>query len=106
MKVKVYMQTINEKHTFYADDSNDCVLADEQNTNYQADRFIFKVGTMVKDWPNELINEKILDGLTYKIVINKKDQELKYTFKNKFPEDIYRLDTLVDEVLGDVKNVD
>ena len=106
MKIKVYMQTLTESHDLYVNDKKrDYVLADTKETSYDADRFVFKVCDMVSDWPKELKNERVLDNVTYTIKIKDEKEEKTYNFKNKFPEDIYRLENLIDEVLGVVKNV-
>jgi len=107
MKIKIYMNNLKENHVLYVNDKKrDFVLADTKETSYKARRFILKVCDMVKDWPSELKDENILDGLEYKIVIKKSENEQKsFTFKNKFPKDIYRLELLFDEVLEEVLNV-
>lgn len=106
MKIKVYMQTLNESHVLYVNDAKrDYVLLDTKETNYSADRFIFKVCDMVSNWPKELRNDIIIDGLTYKVVIKNNQEEREYIFQNNFPKDIYRLKMLIDEVLGEVKDV-
>ena len=106
MKIKVFMNSLKESYVLYVNDKKrDCVLLNTQETTYDADRFIFKVCDMVSDWPKELKNDNIIDGLEYKIVIKDEKEEKTYNFKNKFPEDIYRLENLIEDVLGVVKNV-
>lgn len=107
MKIKIYKNNLKENHILYMNYKKyDYVLADTHETSYKAKRFIFKVCDMVKDWPSELKDENILDGLEYKIVIKKSENEQKiFTFKNKFPKDIYRLEMLFEEVLEEVLNV-
>jgi len=106
MKVKVYMQTLTESHILYVNDKKrDYVLVDTKETNYDAGIFIFTICDIVKDWPNKLEDKNILDGLEYRIIIKNKDKEREYILKNKFPENIYRLEMLINEVLGEVKNV-
>ena len=106
MKVKIYMHSLNESHILYVNDKKyKTVLLDTNETNYDAERLIFKVSDMVSDWPNELINDDICDGLEYRISIKTGSEEKTYIFKNKFPEDIYRLKSLIEEVLEEVKNV-
>ena len=106
MKVKVYMQTLTESHVLYVNDAKrDYVLADTKETTYPADEFIFEVGTMVTNWPKELVEPNACDGLSYKICINNNGDEKTYLFQNKFPEDIYMLEDLIDSVLSEVKHV-
>ena len=106
MKVKVYMQTLTENHVLYVNDAKrDYVVADTKDTSYPADLFIFTIKDMVSNWPEKLENKDILDGLTYKIVINNNGKEKIYSFQNNFPKDIFRLKMLISEVLREVKNV-
>ena len=106
MKIKVYKQSLNESHILYVNDKKrNYVLADTKETSYDADRFIFKICDMVSNWPNELNNEKACDGLEFRISIKTASEEKTYLFKNKFPEDIFMLEDLIEEVLGEVKNV-
>lgn len=99
MKVKI--EQINPYETFtiaYNPKKNDCILLDDKQTNYPINKFKFLVGTMTKDWPEKLEDNNILDGTTY-IITTKIDNKLKImTFKNKFPDDIYRLTDLIKEV--------
>ena len=81
-------------------------MLDTNETSYSAERFIFKIASIVSEWPHELKDETICDGLEYRISIKPNDEEeINYIFKNKFPDDIYRLKMLIEEVLGEVKNV-
>jgi len=105
MKIKIYVKSLKENHILYVNDKKHSVVQlNNKETNYDADRFIFKVCDMVSDWPKELKNENILDGVEYKIVITD-EEEKSYNFINKFPKDIYRLENLINDVLGDIKNV-
>ena len=107
MKIKIYKQTIHEQHVLYVNTAKrDFVLADKKETTYKADSFIFAVCDIIHDWPTNLENENILDGLQYKIVIKQNNKEKTYIYKNKFPEDIYRLEMLISAVLEEVKNVE
>ncbi len=106
MKIKVFVSSLKENHVLYANDQKrNYVLFDTKETSYDVDRFIFKIADMVSDWPNELENKNILDGLEYRVVIKENEKETTYRFKNKFPEDIYRLNDLIKEVSGVSKNV-
>ena len=106
MKIKIYKWTLSEQHVLYVNTAKrNYVLADKKETNYKADSFIFEVFDIIHDWPTSLENEKILDGLQYKIVIKQNNEEKTYIYKNKFPEDIYKLEMLISAVLGEVKNV-
>ena len=106
MKVKVYMQTLTDSHVLYVNDAKrNYVLVDTKETAYPADLFIFTILDMVSDWPKELKNKDIYDGLTYKIIISNNKEEKTYLFQNKFPNDIFRLKQLINEVLEGVKDV-
>lgn len=106
MKVKVYVQSLIENHILYANSKkHNCVLLNTEETSYPADAFIFEICDMISNWPNELVDENVYDGLEYKIVIKDNQGEKTYRFKNKFPEDIYRLEDVVAGVLSEVKRV-
>jgi len=103
MKVKVYKTCLEDSHSLYVNDKKrNYVVLDRKDTRYSADRFIFKIFDMISDWPTEMINPEIIDGLEYKIVIKENNQEKSYVFKNKFPEDIFRLENLISEILEEL----
>lgn len=105
MKIKVSVKTISGINILYANDKRrDMVLFNSLETSYDVDRFIYKVTDMISDWPNELENKNILDGLEYRVTIKEKGKETTYRFKNKFPEDIYRLKELIEDVSKAVRN--
>lgn len=107
MKIKVYMQTVQEKNVLYVNDAKrDYVLLNAKETSFDADEFIFAICTMVKEWPNELKNDEITDGLKYRIEIKNGEVEKTYSFENKFPKDIYKLRHLINDVLSEVKHVE
>lgn len=100
MKIKIYKNCLEDTHTLYMNDKQyDYIIADRTATAYDAKRFKFKVFDMISDWDKEMVNEDYADGLEYIIIIKKEDKEIKYHFKNKFPRDIIRLQTLIEEVL-------
>ena len=107
MKIKIYVQKQAESHILYVNDKKrDFVLVDTQESCYNADRFIFKLCDMVSNWPHELKNDSVIDGICYTISIKPTENEEKlYVFKNNFPEDILRLEMLINEVLKEVKHV-
>lgn len=103
MKIKIYKICLEDTHTLYMNDKNrNYIIADRKETSYSEDRFKFKVLDMVSDWKKEMTNPNVVDGVEYKIVINDEDKEVTYAFKNEFPKDIFRLESLIDEVLEEL----
>lgn len=101
MQIKVFISTMQENHVLYANDEKEnVVLLDAKKTNYDVDRFIFKIIDMSSNWPSELENMQILDGLEYKIFIKENEKVISYKFRNKFPENIDRLHRLINDVMG------
>ena len=106
MKIKIYQNHMNENYTIYMNDRRkNLLMVNTKPIKFNLDRFKFLVSDMVMDWPNELINDKeVCDGLEFKIVIkDNNNKEDVYIFKNKFPEDIFRLTSLINEVLEEMK---
>ena len=104
MKIKVYMNSLQEHHFMYMNDKKrDFILYDAKDTTFDSARFKYKVLDMVSDWPNELVNPDIIDGLEYKIIIKDDEKETSYKFQNKFPEDVYRIEELFNQVSAGVK---
>ena len=99
MKIKIEQINPYESLTIvYNPDKNDNVLLNSKQTNYSVSKFKFLVGTMTRDWPEKLENNDILDGTTY-IIRTKIDDKIKtMVYKNKYPDDIYRLINLIKEV--------
>ena len=106
MKIKICATTLDQTTVLYMNDKKrDNILLNTKETNFSAKEFKFRVCDMVSDWPNELTDKSLDDGLTYTIVIKTDEKEVSYLFENKFPEDIYRLYDLINDVVGEVKNV-
>ena len=94
---------IKEQIVLRADSQTRKVLYNGKICDYDVDKFIFKLLDMVSDWPKELVEEGVKDGVTYLIVIKDGEDKKIFVFKNKFPNDIYRLNDFVNEVKYDGK---
>lgn len=106
MKIKIYKNSLDDSHSLYMNDKKrENVIADGIETTCSAERFRFMVLNMVSDWEKEMIDPFIIDGLEYKIVIKENDQETVYTFKNKFPDDIHRLEMLIENIVETIRYV-
>lgn len=60
--------------------------------------FMEKVLKIVADWPENLADNSILDGLAYHVYVQKDAQIKKYQGKNKFPSNFFEFIKLLDEV--------
>lgn len=107
MKIKIYQKSLNVNNMIFMNDKKDFLLVNGKECAFDIDRFKFLVGNITSNWPNTLEDPSVVDGLEYTISINNKNNNNVYKFKNEFPEDIYRLTSLIDEVLevSNVKNV-
>ena len=105
MKIKIYKKSLSENCIIYMNDKKrEFVLYNAIETTFDVERFKFKVFDMISDWPKQLIDPNISDGVDYKIVIKDIGKETVYHFKNKFPEDIYLIEDLVEQVGLEIKN--
>lgn len=104
MKIKIYKRNfLGESHTIYMNDEkhSHLIVDTDKKCEYNLALFKFRVRNAVLDWPKEMKDESIIDGLEYEIVLEKTGEpEVKYLFKNKFPEDIWRIDSIIEDVLG------
>ena len=100
MKIKIIKRSLDKQILIYMNDNKrDSIQVNMQNVNYSADRLAFKICDMVSNWPAEMVDVGTRDGKEYIISIKHKREERVYNFKNKFPDDIYRLDLVIDETL-------
>lgn len=98
MIIKVRMENINEQIVLRADSTTQKVLLNGDVVEYDVGKFISDVLEMTCNWPSELFDQTICDGVTYSIVIKDGDNKKCFVFKNKFPNDIYKLNGLIFEV--------
>ena len=105
MKIKIYMQSLTNSHIIYLNDKmRDHILVDREKSSFNVERFKFLVLNMSKNWPDCLEDNSIVDGLSYRVVIKKDNIEKEFIFKNKFPDNIYKLNRLIDEICEEYKN--
>ena len=104
MKIKIYKRDfLGESHTIYMnDEKHPHLMVDADKVcKYDLALFKFRVRNAVSDWPTELKDERVIDGLEYEIVLERPGEpEKKYLFKNKFPDDIWRIESIIEDVLG------
>lgn len=98
MIVKVEKESLREKVVIRAYSTNKKFLLNGEKVDFNVDKFCYHICDMTARWPEKLVNEDIVDGLRYSIVIKHADCKEHYTFVNKFPEDIQRLSSLIREV--------
>ena len=67
-------------------------------------RFIFNVINIILNWPTPLQadNQTIKDGCRVIIYFEDTQTQKLFVFKNKLPEDFYKLEVLLDEVIYNV----
>ena len=105
MKIKIFTHNIDGNHILYANEKKrEVVLLDTKETSYDVDRFVYKITDMVSNWPNELEDQLVIDGQEFKIIIKNHDEEVMFRFVNKFPEDIYKLQDIINEILKENLN--
>ena len=103
MKIRITRTSLTYVNTILLE--KETVFSDGIKTEYNPDRFVFKVCNLVSDWPNKLEDKNVTDGLKYEIKI-KKDKEIKkYEFINKFPDDIDKLEEIINGVIEAEINV-
>ena len=100
MKIKIYKNSLLDNFTVYMNDKKrDCLIVNGKEFQYNINKFKVLVCDIVSDWPQKLEEEGLVDGVQYKIVIKQSGQETIYQFNNKFPEDFYRLEILLQEIV-------
>lgn len=105
MKIKIYMFSYSEYHNIYLNDQKrDYILVDRQKSSFNVEKFKSSVFDMVANWPNLLEDKSYLDGLEYQIEIKKDGNEQSFKFRNKFPDDIYKLTDLISEICKEFNN--
>ena len=103
MKIRITRTSITYIHTILLE--KDKVFSDGIETEYNPDRFAFKVCNLVSDWPDKLEEQNVTDGLKYEIKIKKGKEIKKYEFINKFPDDIDKLEEIINGVIEAEINV-
>ena len=100
MKVLVDIIAGMERISVLADNKNNKFKVNGKNVEFDIDEFIFRTCDITMDWPEKLINEKIVDGNKVKIVIKNNTDLKEMKFINKLPENYNRFNELIDEVLN------
>ena len=66
--------------------------------NLDVRNFMNKICEITSSWEEKMINENILDGLSYFVYIQKDGKIKKYEGQNKFPKNFSQFIILLDEV--------
>ena len=105
MKIKIYIQSLTKSHIIYLNDKErDCIFIDSKKSCFDVDRFKFLITNMSLNWPERLEDNSVIDGLNYKITIRDGDIHKEFVFKNKFPDNIYKLNQIIDEICEEFRN--
>ena len=103
MEIKINLKTLQESKYMYMNDKKiKTVMLNGKETKFCNERFKFRVLSMVSNWPNELVDPDVHDGLEYNITIKQGKTDIVYKFKNKFPEDVFRIEELFSLVAKEV----
>ena len=106
MEVKIDFTNITDRITIYATDKPyQNISINGEKSLFDFSKFLFYLGNMIKSWPNKLIDNNIVDGASYSIVIKTNTEKRKYYFQNKFPENINNLDKLIGEIKNATTNL-
>lgn len=98
MIIRVNSFSLKEKIVIFADSEKNSFTCDGKEVDYSFDRFLYVIQDLYVTWPNKLIDEKIVDGKSYKIIIKNKTDKKVFEFINKFPKNIHSLEKLIKEI--------
>ena len=100
MEVLVKLINQNEVINISADDELNKVVVNGKEVDFEAAYFIHRIVVITSSWQEKMIDNNIIDGVSYKVKLIKGKKEKVFEGKNCFPKNYGEFDRLLGEVLG------
>lgn len=69
-----------------------------ENVDKDARKIYAEIMNLLREWPKELENKDVVDGMVCNISYREKGQDIKHIYQNKFPENFDELLNLLEGV--------
>lgn len=69
-----------------------------ENVDKDARKIYAEIMNLLREWPKELENKDVVDGMVCNISYREKGQDIKHIYKNQFPENFDELLNLLEGV--------
>lgn len=86
MKIRIVIWSTTKNYSVFADDSTNEITFGLQKKNEGAQTFVRQAIQIVKDWPDQVEDKNILDGISYKIAYDDGNVVRQLIGNNKVPE--------------------
>ena len=89
MKISLSIWNIRSITSLSLDDIANTATLNGKNIELNIPEFASKLLTIVSSWDSEMINHNILDGVEYRLKIEKDNKIYQYIGRNKFPNNFH-----------------
>lgn len=79
-------------------DDKKCLIVNGKEKNVNVDSFVFRLKKIVEEWDEFMIDDSIMDGLSYSVSISENGSKKTYEGRNKFPNNFFSFISLMDGV--------
>ena len=97
MKIVVNVFTMHKSTYLQIDTNTKQASLNSKKIALDVDLFANRLLKIVSSWENKMINNFILDGISYSVTIDNNGVETKYEGKNKFPKNFQEFTELLED---------
>ena len=98
MKIVIRLNSLTEKLIIKIDDEKLTFLVNEKSKKVDINNFVMRLQVIVSSWEPLMVDDSILDGIEYEVVMKLGDKIKKYIGKNAFPLNYDKFIQLINEV--------
>ena len=100
MQISIKISTLNKIIDILVDTNKDVCLLGFKKVKINTQLFAFKLVSITSSWKEQMIDNSIIDGEEYSVIIKENNLEKKYTGKNNFPANYRMFKDLIKEVVN------
>ncbi len=94
MKVRIVLSGLGRLETFIIKEENSSFISPSVSRNIDTEKFFIEFREVIKNWPEEMENGSVQDGLNCVIMFKDNDEHV-FMFNNKFPDNFEKLVNLL-----------
>lgn len=100
MQILIKISTLNKIIDILVDTNKNVCMLGNKKINIDTKLFATRLIAITSSWEEKMIDNSIIDGEEYSVIVKENTTQQKYVGKNKFPKNYYLFKNLISGVVN------